>query len=192
MKNTADKNRFPSELGNQPDGDGTAQRRAERIAHHDHRHNGGPIVLGSIFDLSAQASGSTITQVTEREPSDHGPEQQVAEDVAELDFCSDDIARLNDLGNVYGVQPYYDIIVFSMRRLLEILAAAAIIVAVFSLSALPGLARPEYGRRTQKECNFCHPKDSWNLNDAGKYYRDHKYSLQGYVPPKTDGKSGKN
>jgi hypothetical protein len=21
------------------------------------------------------------------------------------------------------------------------------------------------------------------LNDAGKYYRDHKYSLQGYVPP---------
>jgi hypothetical protein len=79
-----------------------------------------------------------------------------------------------------------------MRRLLEILAAAAIIVAAFSLSALPGLARPEYGRRTQKECNFCHPKDSWNLNDAGKYYRDHKYSLQGYVPPKTDGKSGQN
>ena len=178
--------------------------------------------------LSAQASCSTITQVTEREPAHHGPEQPHAEDVAELDFAqmilraevrrgeTDEIAvqaveegddpgdenqadeeaaellLLDHLGNVYGVQPYYDIIVFSMRRLLEILAAAAIIVAVFSLSALPGLARPEYGRRTQKECNFCHPKDSWNLNDAGKYYRDHKYSLQGYVPPKTDGKSGKN
>jgi hypothetical protein len=79
-----------------------------------------------------------------------------------------------------------------MRRFIELLAIAAVFSAAFFFSAAPGVARPEYSRRTQKECNFCHPRDSWNLNDAGKYYRDHKYSLQGYVPPKADSKSGKN
>jgi hypothetical protein len=91
-----------------------------------------------------------------------------------------------------GANPYYDIIVFSMRRFIEILAAAAVFSCAFFFSAAPGVARPEYSRRTQKECNFCHPPDSWNLNNAGKYYRDHHYSLQGYTPPKADGKQGKN
>jgi hypothetical protein len=80
-----------------------------------------------------------------------------------------------------------------MRRLVEILALAAVFCGAFLFSAATGVARPEYSRRTQKECNFCHPPDSWNLNDAGKYYRDHKYSLQGYAPPaKPNSKSGKN
>ena len=79
-----------------------------------------------------------------------------------------------------------------MHRLLEILSIAAVFTGAFFFSAAPGVAKPEYARRTQKECNFCHPPDSWNLNDAGKYYRDHHYSLQGYVPPKTDTKQGKN
>jgi hypothetical protein len=44
-------------------------------------------------------------------------------------------------------------------------------------------AKPDYARRTKKDCAFCHPPNSWNLNDAGKYYRDHKYSLEGYKQP---------
>jgi len=79
-----------------------------------------------------------------------------------------------------------------MRRYLEILLAAAIFAVAFFFSAGSGAAKPEYARRTQKECSFCHPADSWNLNDAGKYYRDHHYSLQGYAPPKTETKQGKN
>jgi hypothetical protein len=80
-----------------------------------------------------------------------------------------------------------------MRRLFEIVVLAGIFSGAFFFSAVPGVARPEYARRTQKECNFCHPPDSWNLTVAGKYYRDHHYSLQGYTPPaKPDGKSGKN
>jgi hypothetical protein len=43
-------------------------------------------------------------------------------------------------------------------------------------------AKPEYTRRTKKECEFCHPVDSRELNEAGKYYRDHNYSLEGYKP----------
>jgi hypothetical protein len=82
-----------------------------------------------------------------------------------------------------------------MRRLVEILALAAVFSGAFFFSAATGVAKPEYARRTGKECSFCHPADSWNLNNAGKYYRDHKYSLQGYVPPapaKPDPKPGKN
>jgi len=70
-----------------------------------------------------------------------------------------------------------------MRRFFEILLAAGIFTGAFFFSTATSLAKPEYARRTGKECSFCHPPDSWNLNDAGKYYRDHKYSLQGYVPP---------
>jgi hypothetical protein len=58
-----------------------------------------------------------------------------------------------------------------------------------------GEARPDFSRRTGKECSFCHPPGSWNLNDAGKYYFEHKHSLQGYVPPapaKSDEKKPKS
>jgi len=72
----------------------------------------------------------------------------------------------------------------NMRRLVEVLALGGIFSSAFFFSTATGVAKPEYSRRTKKECSFCHPADSWNLNEAGKYYRDHKYSLQGYVPPK--------
>jgi len=72
----------------------------------------------------------------------------------------------------------------NMRRLIEILVIAGLFSGAFFFSAATGVAKPEYARRTKKECSFCHPPDSWNLNDAGKYFRDHKYSLEGYVPPK--------
>lgn len=79
-----------------------------------------------------------------------------------------------------------------MRRLFEILLAAGIFSVAFFFNPSNAAAKPEYARRTQKECNFCHPPDSWNLTDAGKYFRDHHYSLQGYTPPKTQSKSAKN
>jgi hypothetical protein len=51
----------------------------------------------------------------------------------------------------------------------------------FLLQARSSIATPEYARRTRKDCLYCHPKGSWTLTDAGKYYRDHK-SLEGYKP----------
>jgi hypothetical protein len=63
----------------------------------------------------------------------------------------------------------------------QALLAAATIFALAS-SNLPASARPEYTRRTSKACTFCHPGPGWILNDAGKYYRDHNYSLKGYEP----------
>jgi hypothetical protein len=46
----------------------------------------------------------------------------------------------------------------------------------------PVAAKPEYTRRTNRPCTFCHPGPGWVLNDAGRYYRDHNYSLKGYEP----------
>ena len=43
-------------------------------------------------------------------------------------------------------------------------------------------AKPDYTRRTSKDCEFCHPPNSRSLNDAGKYYQEHKNSLAGYKP----------
>ena len=49
------------------------------------------------------------------------------------------------------------------------------------VTAGTGEARPEYTRRTKKECLYCHPPDSFRLTDAGEYYRDHR-TLDGYKP----------
>ena len=70
-----------------------------------------------------------------------------------------------------------------MGRLAQFVMPAAILSAGLFFHSTGGWAKPDYSRRTKKECNFCHPKDSWNLTDAGKYYREHHYSLEGYKPP---------
>ena len=72
-----------------------------------------------------------------------------------------------------------------MRGVLKLIAPAGILGAALFLNTRGASAKPDYSRRTKKECSFCHPADSWRLNDAGKYYRDHKYSLEGYKPPAT-------
>jgi len=51
------------------------------------------------------------------------------------------------------------------------------------LITLPSYAKPEYTKATKKACVFCHadakatPKE---LTDAGKYYKEHNNSLDGY------------
>ena len=43
-------------------------------------------------------------------------------------------------------------------------------------------AKPEYSKKEKKGCTFCHVKaGSKELNDAGKYYKEHKFSLEGYT-----------
>ena len=54
---------------------------------------------------------------------------------------------------------------------------------VFLLAAnSPAGAKPEYTRRTSKDCSFCHMPPGYNLNEAGQYYKEHQHSLKGYVP----------
>ena len=66
------------------------------------------------------------------------------------------------------------------------LFAAAVLVAILCLMPREGVTSPVYSRRTNKECGYCHPAGTYNLNNAGKYYQEHK-SLNGY-PPKDNTK----
>jgi len=45
-------------------------------------------------------------------------------------------------------------------------------------------AKPEYAKKEGKPCTFCHVKmGSKELNDAGRYYKEHNHSLEGYKAP---------
>jgi hypothetical protein len=43
-------------------------------------------------------------------------------------------------------------------------------------------AKPEYGKKEKKACTFCHPAGKFKeLTDAGKFYKAHNHSLEGYT-----------
>jgi hypothetical protein len=63
-------------------------------------------------------------------------------------------------------------------RLLLLLAATG-----FSLTLVPLVhGIPEYSNREKVPCEFCHTGvGKADLNDAGKYYKEHR-TLKGYTP----------
>jgi len=63
----------------------------------------------------------------------------------------------------------------------KFILSAAVFAAILYLIPTASFATPEYSRRSDKECNYCHPAKGYTLTDAGKYYKDHK-TLKGYVP----------
>jgi len=66
-------------------------------------------------------------------------------------------------------------------RLLKALIALSIFCGCLLTLAT---AKPEYAKKEGKSCTFCHVKmGSKELNDAGKYYKEHKHSLEGYKAP---------
>jgi hypothetical protein len=68
-----------------------------------------------------------------------------------------------------------------MRQMFAVLLGAVAIA--LAVSAQPASARPEYTRKTSKDCSYCHQPPGYNLNDAGRYYADHNHSLKGFTPP---------
>lgn len=62
------------------------------------------------------------------------------------------------------------------------IAPLGILTIGFFFCATLSPAKPDYTRRTNKECEYCHPPKSRELNEAGKYYQAHKNSLVGYTP----------
>src|SRR5262245_14441914 len=71
-----------------------------------------------------------------------------------------------------------------MRKGFAACLVVMVVALVSLLGARPASARPDYTRRTGKQCAFCHPTGGWTLNEAGKYYKDHSHSLKGYEPAK--------
>lgn len=68
-------------------------------------------------------------------------------------------------------------------RSLRLLAPALVLMGAFVVCSTTSYGKPEYTKKEKKACNFCHldskakPKD---LTDAGKFYKEHNNSLEGY------------
>ena len=75
-----------------------------------------------------------------------------------------------------------------MGRYVALIAPAGLVLAVVLFDPSLSVAKPEYSRRTKKECTFCHPPNSWDINEAGRYFRDHQHSLEGFKPSEGSGK----
>ena len=44
-----------------------------------------------------------------------------------------------------------------------------------------GVSKQEFTKKEGKPCTFCHPAGKFKeLTEAGKYYKEHNYSLEGY------------
>ena len=65
------------------------------------------------------------------------------------------------------------------------LIRTVLLVAFAITMALPyGMGKAEYAKKEGKACTFCHPPGKFKeLTDAGKYYKDHNHSLEGYKAP---------
>jgi len=68
-------------------------------------------------------------------------------------------------------------------KLMRVLIALSIFCGcLFTLAS----AKTEYSKKEGKSCTYCHAKVeakdamSNNLTDAGKYYKDHNHSLEGF------------
>ena len=61
-------------------------------------------------------------------------------------------------------------------------------IAFFVLVSL-GMGTAQYGKKEGKACTFCHPAGKFKeLTDAGKYYKEHDHSLEGYKAPEAEKK----
>jgi len=66
-------------------------------------------------------------------------------------------------------------------KLIKVLIAASVFYGYLLTLAT---AKPEYAKKEGKPCTFCHVKmGSKELNDAGRYYKEHNHSLEGYKAP---------
>lgn len=52
---------------------------------------------------------------------------------------------------------------------------------VLSLWGSSTAAKPEFAKKESKACTYCHVKlGAKELNERGKYYKEHGFSLEGY------------
>jgi hypothetical protein len=77
-------------------------------------------------------------------------------------------------------------------RALKLVVPAALLMTGFLVCTTASYGTPEYMKKEKKACTFCHAKAEpqnkeamqKNLTDAGKYYKEHSHSLDGYAPKK--------
>jgi len=64
---------------------------------------------------------------------------------------------------------------------LNIIRPLLLLTLAAFIAASMGMSKAEYGKKEGKPCTFCHPPGKFKeLTDAGKYYKEHNHSLEGY------------
>ena len=62
---------------------------------------------------------------------------------------------------------------------------AVVLVLGAVLGSTLSYGKPEYTKKEKKACTYCHVSaKSSELNEAGKYFKDHDHSLEGYEAKK--------
>lgn len=60
-----------------------------------------------------------------------------------------------------------------------------LITLALLIAASLGMGTAQYSKKEGKACTFCHPAGKFKeLNDTGKYYKEHNHSLEGYTAEK--------
>jgi hypothetical protein len=68
-------------------------------------------------------------------------------------------------------------------RIYKIAVPVAILMGGLFLCTSLSFGKAEYTKKEKKGCTFCHVSaGSKDLNEAGKYYKEHNHSLEGYTP----------
>jgi len=68
---------------------------------------------------------------------------------------------------------------------LKFLAPSLVVLGGLLITTTVTYSKPADAKKTSKQCAFCHvdvKKGPKNLTDAGKYYKEHNSSLEGYKP----------
>ena len=64
---------------------------------------------------------------------------------------------------------------------MKLLRAFLLGVLVLFVLVSFGMTKQEYAKKESKTCTFCHPAGKFKeLTEAGKYYKEHNNSLEGY------------
>jgi hypothetical protein len=59
--------------------------------------------------------------------------------------------------------------------------AFLLMILAFCIAVSLGMGKAEYAKKEAKACTYCHPPGKFKeLTEAGKYYKDHNHSLEGY------------
>ncbi len=67
--------------------------------------------------------------------------------------------------------------------MLKLAIPGVVLILGFTVTTSVSFGKAEYAKKEKKTCTYCHVKaGSKDLNEAGKYYKDHDHSLQGYTP----------
>lgn len=74
-------------------------------------------------------------------------------------------------------------------RALKLVIPSAILMTAFLVSSTASYGTMDYAKKEKKACTFCHGKVSSDKKEmasnhtaAGKYYKEHNHSLDGYTP----------